>query len=297
MVNLGPLFGELKTCLRKDQFIFKKRLHGIKKINDETKQANIAQKIAEDISRSQQLREQRLAALPKVTYPEQLPVSQKKDDIKQAIANNQVVIIAGETGSGKTTQIPKICLELGLGSRGFIGHTQPRRLAARSVAARIAEELNTPVGELVGYKIRFNDQIKNDSLIKLMTDGMLLAELQQDRFLSQYEVLIIDEAHERSLNIDFILGVLKQLLPKRPDLKVVITSATIDPQRFSKHFNDAPVIEVSGRTYPVETRYRPLNDGEQTKDLLEGLADAVEELYREKPGDILVYEIKEKDGS
>ena len=170
MVNLGPLFGELKTCLRKDQFILKKRLHGIKKINDETKQANIAQKIAEDIARSQQLRVQRLAAIPTVTYPEQLPVSQKKEDIKQAIANNQVVIIAGETGSGKTTQIPKMCLELGRGVEGYIGHTQPRRLAARSVANRIAEEMQCELGQQVGFKIRFSDQVSDNSYIKLMTD-------------------------------------------------------------------------------------------------------------------------------
>lgn len=294
MVNLGPLFGELKTCLRKDQFIFKKRLHGIKKINDETKQANIAQKIAEDISRSQQLREQRLAALPKVTYPEQLPVSQKKDDIKQAIANNQVVIIAGETGSGKTTQIPKMCLELGRGVDGYIGHTQPRRLAARSVANRIAEEMQCELGQQVGFKIRFSDQVSDNSYIKLMTDGILLAEIQQDRYLNQYDTIIIDEAHERSLNIDFILGYLKNLLPKRPDLKVIITSATIDPERFSKHFDDAPIIEVSGRTFPVEVRYRPTteinkDEMEADGDQLQGIFDAVDELCEEGPGDILIF--------
>ncbi|MDC3190734.1 ATP-dependent RNA helicase HrpA [Pseudoalteromonas elyakovii] len=294
MVNLGPLFGELKTCLRKDQFIFKKRLHGIKKINDETKQANIAQKIAEDISRSQQLREQRLAALPKVTYPEQLPVSQKKDDIKQAIANNQVVIIAGETGSGKTTQIPKMCLELGRGVDGYIGHTQPRRLAARSVANRIAEEMQCELGQQVGFKIRFSDQVSDNSYIKLMTDGILLAEIQQDRYLNQYDTIIIDEAHERSLNIDFILGYLKNLLPKRTDLKVIITSATIDPERFSKHFDDAPIIEVSGRTFPVEVRYRPTteinkDEMEADGDQLQGIFDAVDELCDEGPGDILIF--------
>ena len=294
MVNLGPLFGELKTCLRKDQFIFKKRLHGIKKINDETKQANIAQKIAEDISRSQQLREQRLAALPKVTYPEQLPVSQKKDDIKQAIANNQVVIIAGETGSGKTTQIPKMCLELGRGVDGYIGHTQPRRLAARSVANRIAEEMQCELGQQVGFKIRFSDQVSDNSYIKLMTDGILLAEIQQDRYLNQYDTIIIDEAHERSLNIDFILGYLKNLLPKRPDLKVIITSATIDPERFSKHFDNAPIIEVSGRTFPVDVRYRPTteinkDDMEADGDQLQGIFDAVDELCDEGPGDILIF--------
>ena len=216
MVNLGQLFGELKTCLKKDQFIFKKRLHGVKKIQDETKQANALEKIAADITRSQQLREKRLAELPAVTYPEQLPVSQKKDVIKDAIANNQVVIIAGETGSGKTTQIPKMCLELGRGVDGFIGHTQPRRLAARSVANRIAEEMKCELGQQIGFKIRFSDQVSNNTYVKLMTDGILLAEIQQDRFLNQYDTIIIDEAHERSLNIDFILGYLKTYCQSAP---------------------------------------------------------------------------------
>ncbi|ASM50440.1 ATP-dependent helicase HrpA [Pseudoalteromonas espejiana DSM 9414] len=294
MVNLGQLFGELKTCLKKDQFIFKKRLHGVKKIKDETKQANALEKIAADITRSQQLREKRLAELPTVTYPEQLPVSQKKDVIKDAIANNQVVIIAGETGSGKTTQIPKMCLELGRGVDGFIGHTQPRRLAARSVANRIAEEMKCDLGQQVGFKIRFSDQVSNNTYVKLMTDGILLAEIQQDRFLNQYDTIIIDEAHERSLNIDFILGYLKNLLPKRPDLKVIITSATIDPERFSKHFDDAPIIEVSGRTFPVDVRYNPIGDinkdtMEAEGDQLQGIFDAVDELCAEGPGDILIF--------
>nr|WP_282447054.1 ATP-dependent RNA helicase HrpA [Pseudoalteromonas sp. 2CM41L] len=288
------MFGELKTCLKKDQFIFKKRLHGVKKIQDETKQANALEKIAADITRSQQLREKRLAELPAVTYPEQLPVSQKKDVIKDAIANNQVVIIAGETGSGKTTQIPKMCLELGRGVDGFIGHTQPRRLAARSVANRIAEEMKCELGQQIGFKIRFSDQVSNNTYVKLMTDGILLAEIQQDRFLNQYDTIIIDEAHERSLNIDFILGYLKNLLPKRPDLKVIITSATIDPERFSKHFDDAPIIEVSGRTFPVEVRYNPMSDinkdaMEAEGDQLQGIFDAVDELCAEGPGDILIF--------
>ncbi|MBL0688314.1 MAG: DEAD/DEAH box helicase, partial [Pseudoalteromonas sp.] len=294
MVNLGQLFGELKTCLKKDQFSFKKRLHGVKKITDEAKLTSALEKIATDISRSQTLREQRLAGLPKVTYPEQLPVSQKKDTIKEAIANNQVVIIAGETGSGKTTQIPKMCLELGRGVEGYIGHTQPRRLAARSVANRIAEEMECELGQQVGFKIRFSDQVSNNSYIKLMTDGILLAEIQQDRFLNQYDTIIIDEAHERSLNIDFILGYLKNLLPKRPDLKVIITSATIDPERFSKHFDDAPIIEVSGRTFPVDVRYNPISDiqkedMEAEGDQLQGIFDAVDELCAEGPGDILIF--------
>ncbi len=239
----------------------------------------------------------RQAACPTIKYPENLPVSQKKDDIYKAIRDHQVVIIAGETGSGKTTQIPKICLELGRGIKGLIGHTQPRRLAARAVANRLAEELETSVGSAVGYKVRFSDHVGDNTLVKLMTDGILLAELQNDRLLKQYDTLIIDEAHERSLNIDFILGYLRQLLPKRPDLKVIITSATIDPERFSRHFNHAPIIEVSGRTYPVEVRYRPVmgedNDGD--RDQLEAIIDAVDELNREGPGDILIFMSGERE--
>src|SRR5213596_3391252 len=214
----------------------------------------------------------------KVAYPPELPVSQRKDEIAAAIRDHQVVVVAGETGSGKTTQLPKICLELGRGVTGQIGHTQPRRIAARTVAERIAEELGTELGTAVGYKVRFTDGASDDTFVKVMTDGILLAEMQQDRQLLRYDTLIIDEAHERSLNIDFILGYLRRLLPSRPDLKVIITSATIDPDRFSLHFaggesgqhlaaggsarqdSAAPVIEVSGRTYPVETRYRPLAD-------------------------------------
>lgn len=239
--------------------------------------------------------ERRREARPEIRYPEQLPVAQKKDEILAAIRDHQVVIVAGETGSGKTTQLPKICLELGRGVRGLVGHTQPRRLAARTVADRIAEELKTPLGSTVGYKVRFTDQVSDASLVKLMTDGILLAELQTDRDLLQYDTLIIDEAHERSLNIDFILGYLRQLLPRRPDLKVVITSATIDPERFSRHFGDAPIIEVSGRTYPVEVRYRPLvaddahEDGGDDRDQVQGIIDAVEELQAEGPGDVLVF--------
>ncbi|MGH3333273.1 MAG: DEAD/DEAH box helicase, partial [Nocardioidaceae bacterium] len=207
--------------------------------------------------------EQRRGLVPTVLYPDELPVSQRRDDIAAAIRDHQVVIVAGETGSGKTTQLPKICLELGRGIHGMIGHTQPRRIAARSVAERIAEELRTDLGDVVGYQVRFTDKSGKDTLVKLMTDGILLAELQHDRMLSAYDTLIIDEAHERSLNIDFILGYLKQLLPQRPDLRVVVTSATIDPERFAAHFaqpggTPAPVVEVSGRTYPVEVRYRPL---------------------------------------
>jgi ATP-dependent helicase HrpA len=220
-----------------------------------------------------------------IRYPADLPVSQRRDDIAAAIRDHQVVIVAGETGSGKTTQLPKICLELGRGQSGaVIGHTQPRRIAARSVAERIADELGTELGDVVGYQVRFTDRSSRSTLVKVMTDGILLAEIQRDRNLRRYDTIIIDEAHERSLNIDFILGYLKQLLPKRPDLKVIITSATIDPQRFSAHFDDAPIIEVSGRMYPVEVRYRELTDDQPT-----GIVEAVSELIREGPGDILVF--------
>ena len=245
----------------------------------------------------------RLATLPTPTYSGDLPVHEKLADLKHAIAQHQVVIIAGETGSGKTTQIPKICLELGRGVAGLIGHTQPRRLAARAVAERIAEELGSDIGEAVGYKVRFNDKTRPESHIKLMTDGIMLAETQTDRYLSQYDTIIIDEAHERSLNIDFLLGYLKNLLPRRPDLKIIITSATIDSNRFAEHFahngKPAPVIEVSGRTFPIEMRYRPLgdeaNEDEEDVTMMDGIVDAVDELCLLGDGDILVFLAGEKD--
>jgi ATP-dependent helicase HrpA len=259
----------------------------------------------------------RLAAVPVITYPD-LPVSELRHDIAKAVSEHQVVVIAGETGSGKTTQLPKICLELGRGIRGTIGHTQPRRLAARTVAQRIADELDTPLGDAVGYTVRFNDHASDRTLVKLMTDGILLAEIQRDRRLLRYDTLILDEAHERSLNIDFLLGYLRELLPRRPDLKVIVTSATIEPGRFAAHFGQAPIVEVSGRTYPVEIRYRPLevlvdrDDGAaagssrkrssedpddpdhdvirtETRDQTEAIIDAVRELEAEPPGDVLVF--------
>ena len=289
VISLSGLLSDIPYCLLKDQFRLRRKLQQCKSADDAELSKQL-QRIAADIARSKAAREIRQQGLPKVSYPTELPVAEKKDQIKAAIAANQVVIIAGETGSGKTTQIPKICLELGRGVAGMIGHTQPRRLAARSVCDRIAEELQCQVGNQVGYKIRFGDHTSDNTYVKLMTDGILLAEIQQDRFLNQYDTLIIDEAHERSLNIDFLLGYLRQLLPKRPDLKLIITSATIDPQRFSKHFFNAPVIEVSGRTYPVETRYRPVAEMEdKDADQLQGIFDAVEELYREPRGDILIF--------
>ena len=241
--------------------------------------------------RRAEARAARRAAMPPITYPPELPVSQRRDEIARAIQDHQVVIIAGETGSGKTTQIPKICLELGRGVTGQIGHTQPRRLAARTVAERIAEELGSPLGETVGYQVRFTDVSADDTLIKLMTDGILLTELARDRQLKRYDTLIIDEAHERSLNIDFILGYLRKLLPERPDLKLIITSATIDPERFAAAFGGAPVVEVSGRAYPVEVRYRPIDpiEGGEDGDQGQAILDAVDELSGEGPGDILVF--------
>ncbi|HEX5534582.1 MAG TPA: ATP-dependent RNA helicase HrpA [Actinomycetales bacterium] len=269
------------------------------------------ERLGADISAAERRLESRAAGVPKpISYPPELPVSQRRADLLEVIRDNQVVIVAGETGSGKTTQLPKICLELGRGVRGMIGHTQPRRLAARTVAERVAEELGTQLGETVGYTVRFTDKVSDTTLVKLMTDGILLTEIQRDRFLNRYDTLIIDEAHERSLNIDFILGYLKQLLPRRPDLKVIITSATIDPERFSRHFEDAPIVEVSGRTYPVEVRYRPLlpdnddvdgapaadrdgspsegGDGEP-RDQVSAVVDAVRELLAEPSGDVLVF--------
>jgi ATP-dependent helicase HrpA len=230
----------------------------------------------------------RLAARPAIVYDESLPVNVRRAEIAAAIRDHQVVVVCGETGSGKTTQLPKICLELGRGSRGLIGHTQPRRIAARATATRIAQELKSELGRYVGFKIRFADRVSSDTYIKLMTDGILLAETQGDPLLRQYDTLLIDEAHERSLNIDFLLGYLKQLLPKRPDLKVVVTSATLDAERFSRHFAGAPVIEVSGRLHPIEMRYRPFGEHDD-RDANDAIVDAVSEAHRLGPGDVLVF--------
>lgn len=238
-------------------------------------------------------RSSRQASVPIVRYPASLPITERREELLAAIGTHQVVIVAGETGSGKSTQLPKLCLELGRGIDGLIGHTQPRRVAARTIAERVAEELGTELGSLVGYTVRFNDRVGESTLVKVMTDGILLAEIQRDRLLSRYDTLIIDEAHERSLNIDFLLGYLKQLLPRRPDLKLIVTSATIDTARFSAHFANAPVIEVTGRTYPVDMRYRPLleidDETESERDQVTAICDAVEELTNEGPGDVLVF--------
>ncbi|RLV01583.1 ATP-dependent RNA helicase HrpA [Streptomyces griseocarneus] len=289
---LADLAARLPELSLRDAQRLGRRLDGARRIRKPEARSAVFAEIAGEIEQAEARVASRRASVPAVTYPDQLPVSQKKDEILAAIRDHQVVIVAGETGSGKTTQIPKICLELGRGVRGLIGHTQPRRIAARTVAERVAEELRTPLGESVGWKVRFTDQVSPNTHVKLMTDGILLAEIQTDRELRAYDTIIIDEAHERSLNIDFILGYLAQLLPRRPDLKVVITSATIDPERFSRHFGDAPIIEVSGRTYPVEVRYRPLleeDSSDSDRDQITAICDAVDELRREGDGDILVF--------
>ena len=301
--SLKELAARLPNLMLRDEQRLGRRLDGLRRVRKPAARQRALESIAEAVAAAERRVAQRRAAVPRITYPEQLPVSAKREEILAAIRDHQVVIVAGETGSGKTTQLPKICLELGRGVRGLIGHTQPRRLAARTVAQRVADELGTPLGQAVGYKVRFTDQASEDTLVKLMTDGILLAEIQHDRELRQYDTIIIDEAHERSLNIDFLLGYLAQLLPRRPELKLVITSATIDPERFARHFRDregreAPIIEVSGRTYPVEVRYRPLleepaEDEEEgagaDRDQITAICEAVDELQAEGEGDILVF--------
>jgi ATP-dependent helicase HrpA len=302
----SPLSGlqeRLPGLMLRDQHRLRRRIDGLRRRID--RQAAIAE-VAAAIDAAEARLATRQAAVPEISYPEALPITARRQEILDAIRDHQVVIVAGETGSGKSTQLPKMCIELGRGVRGLIGHTQPRRLAARTIAERIAEELRSTA--TVGYKMRFTDRVGERALVKVMTDGILLNELQHDRLLYEYDTLIIDEAHERSLNIDFILGYLKQLLPRRPDLKVIVTSATIDPERFSQHFRDlgsgsdklsrdlgsgsdklsrgAPIIEVSGRMYPVEVRYRPI---EETDDQTDGICSAVTELSAEGPGDILVF--------
>ncbi len=308
MTDATPSFEQLLKNL--DQAMFADRHRLRRQLHDLRKKAGDApidaERLAQWLERFQASVakvEARRQSVPVMRYDDSLPIAAKRDEIKAALDKHQVLVIAGETGSGKTTQLPKICLEIGRGVHGLIGHTQPRRLAARSVATRVAEEIGTPLGELVGYQVRFEDQSKDSSLIKLMTDGILLAETQHDRFLEKYDTIIVDEAHERSLNIDFLLGYLKTLLPRRPDLKVIITSATIDLERFSEHFSGAPIVEVSGRTYPVETWYRPLSaevdeDGNRVEDDLtvdQGILAALDEIdaheksIGKRPGDVLVF--------
>ncbi|HET8617380.1 MAG TPA: ATP-dependent RNA helicase HrpA, partial [Acidimicrobiales bacterium] len=279
----ADLRSRLGALTLRDEHRLRGRLDRARAAGDGEALAAVAAEVAEAEARIARRRD----AVPPVTYPESLPIAARRDDLAAAIRDHQVVVVSGETGSGKSTQLPKLCLDLGRGVRGLVGHTQPRRLAARTVAARVADELGTTIGDLVGYTVRFSDQVGERTLIKLMTDGILLAEMQRDRMLRRYDTLIVDEAHERSLNIDFLLGYLTNLLPRRPDLKVIVTSATIDTERFAEHFG-APVVEVSGRTYPVEVRYRPLGP-EGGADQIDGIRRAVDELRGEGPGDILVF--------
>lgn len=307
---LRPLFNQIPHCLYRDQFHLKRRLQQLAKRQNAKQEADKElEKLRQAIIESAAKRLWRQNNLPTPEFPEDLPVSEHRDDIIKALLENQVIIVAGETGSGKTTQLPKICLQAGRGVSGLIGCTQPRRIAARSIANRIASELKSDVGHTVGYQVRFHDKISENSYIKLMTDGILLAEIQRDRFLNAYDTLIIDEAHERSLNIDFLLGYLKQLLPRRPQLKLIVTSATIDTTRFSKHFNNAPVIEVAGRSYPVEVRYRPphtqVEEGDKSSnktqrkaeiDRLQAILDATDEVARSPfNGDMLIFLSGERD--
>jgi len=289
--QLSSLKPKLEQVTTRDRYRLVRAYHDCIK----TAEASATAKFEQLLQASLDKVSARKASLPVPTFPQSLPISQKREDIAKAINDHQVVIIAGETGSGKTTQLPKICLSVGLGARGMIGHTQPRRIAARSVANRIAEELNSPLGDVVGYQVRFTDQVSDNTAIKLMTDGILLAEIQNDRYLSRYDTIIIDEAHERSLNIDFLMGYLNQLLPKRPDLKVIVTSATIDVEKFSKHFKDAPILSVSGRTYPVELLYRPLLETD-SESQFEGILAAIDEISQiDNQGDILVFMAGEGD--
>ena len=291
-LTIGGLGARLGALTLRDEQRLGRRLDGLRSGRDPGRRTAALGRLAADVEVAERRVAARRAAVPALHYPEQLPVSQRHDELLAALQDHQVVVVAGETGSGKTTQLPKMLLEAGRGVRGMIGHTQPRRIAARAVAERLSEELGTPLGGAVGYQVRFTDQVSDTTLIKLMTDGVLLAEVQRDRTLLAYDTIIIDEAHERSLTIDFLLGLLSRLLPRRPDLKVVVMSATIDPQRFAAHLGGAPVVEVSGRTFPVEVRYRPLVaelPETEDRDPVQGVVDAVDELATEGPGDVLVF--------
>jgi ATP-dependent helicase HrpA len=307
MLYYAELEAQLATAMQRDRHRLQNQLRAIRQAEQEGRpfDRNLT-RLHEQLEQSQAEAKRRQSLVPKIEYDAALPVVDQREKIADTIREHQVVVICGETGSGKSTQLPKICLEIGRGVTGLIGHTQPRRIAARSIAARVAEELNSSVGKLVGYKIRFADQTTPETLIKVMTDGVLLAESQTDRYFDQYDTLIIDEAHERSLNIDFLLGYLHRLLPKRPDFRLIITSATLDAQRFSEHFGHAgpngklipaPIVEVSGRTYPVETLYRPLSVLEDDLELdpVQGVLRGVDELARQGAGDMLVFLPTERD--
>src|SRR4051812_27907640 len=256
----------LASLTLRDEHRLRRRLDRARRAAD----PGALRRVAAEIEAAEARVERRRAAVPAVSYPPELPVSARRDDLLAAIDSSQVVVVAGETGSGKTTQLPKLCLEAGRGVRGAIAHTQPRRLAARTVAERIADELGVGLGGAVGYAVRFSDRSGEDTLVRLLTDGLLLAEIQRDRLLRRYDTIIVDEAHERSLNIDFLQGYVKRLLPRRPELKLIIPSATIAPEQFSRHFDGAPIVEVSGRTYPVELRYRAT---EPERDQIEAIGD------------------------
>jgi ATP-dependent helicase HrpA len=293
--SLGQLERDLECALRWDRFRLRRQLRSLRPDSREER----LERIAADLRRSIALRGARQAGVPRVSYDEQLPVAWRREEIARAIRDHQVVIVCGETGSGKSTQLPKICLELGRGVDGMIGHTQPRRIAARSVAARVAEELGTSLGQGVGFQVRFAEAMSDRTYVKLMTDGILLAELQSDPYLDHYDTIIVDEAHERSLNIDFLLGYLKQLSAKRQDLKIIITSATIDAARFSEHFageqGPAPIVEVSGRTYPVEVRWQPVESDDAEPDWIEAALRVVDELACIDGGDMLIFMPTERD--
>ncbi|HEX5447454.1 MAG TPA: helicase-related protein, partial [Pirellulales bacterium] len=303
MISITELGARVEQALLADRWRLRRALREAERALREAERCQTAgrhcderlARLAEELEQSIAHRQARRASVPHVRYDDRLPVAARRGEIARAIREHQVVIVCGDTGSGKSTQLPKICLELGRGLEGFIGHTQPRRIAARSVAARIAEELATPLGQQVGFKVRFTDATDPRTYIKLMTDGVLLAESHRDPFLNQYDTLILDEAHERSLNIDFLLGYIKRLLPRRPDLKLIVTSATIDARRFAEHFEpvagDVPVVMVSGRTYPVDVRYRPVeNDKQGEGDRAEqALLGAVDELMAAGDGDMLIF--------
>src|SRR5262245_3354822 len=296
MTFFRDLESRIATAMQADRHRLRNLLRAARKAEEDGRPPdNKLEKLLQQLDESNRRRESRQSLVPRLIYDDSLPVVAHREEIAAGIRNNQAVVVCGETGSGKSTQLPKICLEIGRGAAGMIGHTQPRRIAARSIAARVAEELATTVGQKVGFKIRFTDATGPETLVKVMTDGVLLAESQHDRFFDQYDTLIIDEAHERSLNIDFLLGYLHRLIPKRPDLRLIITSATIDAQRFAEHFKSdlgpAPIIDVTGRTYPVDVLYRPLLDEERDEEIdpIRGVADAVEELCRLGAGDLLVF--------
>ena len=289
------LHRRLVAVSRADQQKLSRRINGSRKIKDTSRRAKVAGELAGKVDLAEKRLARRVAALPVCTYPPELPITQRRDELRETIRDNQVVVISGETGSGKSTQLPKICLDAGFGRRGLIGHTQPRRIAARSVATRIAQELDQKIGGSVGYAVRFDNKTNDKTSIKVMTDGILLAELSHDPELLGYDVIIVDEAHERSLNIDFLLGYLHRLLPRRPDLHVVITSATIDTAKIAAHFDDAPIIEVSGRNYPVDIRYRPRDVEGETLEVPAAVRRAITELVRVGPGDILVFSHGERE--